>query len=141
MHPSQYIKSIADNLNAEIVLGTVQVWNVHTFLLCRMAYPHPSLPILLHVGPTSINHLIVMQNIRDAANWLGYTYLFVRMLRSPALYGVPLGAVEADALLLDRRLDLVHTAAVLLDKNNLIRYDRKTGNFQVGGCERLTGMT
>ena len=43
------------------------------------------------------------QNLRDAANWLGYTYLFVRMLRSPAVYGVPLGAVEADPLLLDRR--------------------------------------
>ena len=78
----------------------------------------------------------MLQNVRDAANWLGYTYLFVRMLRSPALYGVPLGAVEADALLLDRRLDLVHTAAVLLDKNNLIRYDRKTGNFQV--CDEMS---
>ena len=53
------------------------------------------------------------------------------MLRSPALYGVPLGAVDADPLLLDRRLDLAHSAAVLLDRNNLVRYDRKTGNFQV----------
>jgi pre-mRNA-splicing helicase BRR2 len=77
-----------------------------------------------------------MQNLRDAANWLGYSYLFVRMLRSPSVYGVPLGVVEADQLLLDRRLDLAHTAAVLLDKNNLIRYDRKTGNFQVKGHER-----
>ena len=73
------------------------------------------------------------QNLRDAANWLGYSYLFVRMLRSPALYGVPLGAVDADPLLLDRRLDLAHSAAVLLDRNNLVRYDRKTGNFQVRG--------
>lgn len=69
--------------------------------------------------------------MQDAADWLGYTYLFVRMLRSPSVYGVPLGAVDSDPLLLDRRMDLVHSAAVLLDKNNLIRYDRKTGNFQV----------
>ncbi len=51
---SQFISRLADHLNAEVVLGSVQ-------------------------------------NLRDASAWLGYTYLFVRMLRSPALYGVPLG--------------------------------------------------
>lgn len=34
-----------------------------------------------------------------------------------------------------RRADLVHTAACILDKANLIKYDRKSGNFQVN--ERL----
>jgi hypothetical protein len=61
------------------------------------------------------------QNLKDAATWLGYTYLYVRMLRSPALYGVPLGALEDDPLLQQHRLDLAHSAALLLDKNNLIR--------------------
>lgn len=61
------------------------------------------------------------QNLKDAATWLGYSYLYVRMLRSPALYGVPLGALEDDPLLLQHRLDLAHSAALLLDKNNLIR--------------------
>lgn len=28
------------------------------------------------------------------------------------------------------RRDLIHTAATLLDKANLIKYDRKSGNFQ-----------
>ncbi len=32
-----------------------------------------------------------VQNLQDAAAWLGYTYLFVRMLKSPAVYGVPIG--------------------------------------------------
>lgn len=36
----------------------------------------------------------ISQNLRDAAQWLGYTYLFVRMLRAPNLYGVPLGWVH-----------------------------------------------
>lgn len=97
---SQYVKVLPDNLNAEIVLGSVQ-------------------------------------NLQDAANWLGYSYLYVRMLRSPALYGVPLGTIEADPLLLDRRLDLAHSAAILLDRNNLIRYDRKTGVFQVTDLGRI----
>ena len=65
-----------------------------------------------------------MQNLKDAAAWLGYSYLYVRMLRSPALYGVPLGAVEDDPLLQQYRLDLAHSAALLLDKNNLIRFDQ-----------------
>lgn len=47
---SQFVATIPDNLNAEIVLGTVQ-------------------------------------SLKDAATWLGYTYLFVRMLRNPQLYG------------------------------------------------------
>ncbi|KAK9818381.1 hypothetical protein WJX72_011703 [[Myrmecia] bisecta] len=97
---SQYVATIADNLNAEIVLGTVQ-------------------------------------NLKDAATWLGYTYLYVRMLRKPQLYGVPLDALDTDPMLQERRMDLAHTAAVLLDKNNLIKYDRRTGNFQVTDLGRI----
>jgi pre-mRNA-splicing helicase BRR2 len=145
---SQYVGTIPDNLNAEIVLGTVQ-------------------------------------NLHDAATWLGYTYLYVRMLCDPQvrclrpcimpgqrgtlcpqhlflwslwiidltvrccsgmvfdyfpcsaqLYGVDLDTLDTDKRLLERRLDLAHSAAVLLDKNNLIKYDRRSGNFQVLG--RLT---
>lgn len=65
-------------------------------------------------------------------NWLGYTYLYIRMLRSPTLYGISHDDLKADPLLEQRRLDLVHTAALMLDKNNLVKYDKKTGNFQVG---------
>lgn len=53
------------------------------------------------------------------------------MLRSPNLYGVSHDDLKDDKLLESRREDLVYTAACLLDKHNLIRYDKKTGNFQV----------
>jgi pre-mRNA-splicing helicase BRR2 len=92
---SQYISKLADNLNAEIVLGTVQ-------------------------------------NAREACTWLGYTYLYIRMLRNPLLYGVGISALEEDPLLEERRADLIHTAATLLNTNNLVKYDRKSGSFQVG---------
>ena len=42
---------MADHLNAEIVLGSIQ-------------------------------------NAKDAVTWLGYTYLYIRMLRAPQLYGM-----------------------------------------------------
>ena len=40
-----------------------------------------------------------MSTLAEAASWLGYTYLYVRMLCNPQLYGVPLDALDADALL------------------------------------------
>lgn len=74
-----------------------------------------------------------VQNLQDAMEWLGYGYLYVRMLKNPDLYGVPLEAPSVDASLKEQRMDLAHTAALLLDKNNLIKYDRRTGTFQVRG--------
>ena len=37
----------------------------------------------------------------------------------------------------DRRMDLVHTAAAQLDKHNLAKYDRRTGNFQATDLGRI----
>jgi hypothetical protein len=45
--------------------------------------------------------------------------------------------VDADPLLLERRLDLAHSAAALLDKHGLIRYDRKTGGLQATDLGRI----
>lgn len=97
---SQFVGTLADNLNAEVVLGTVQ-------------------------------------SVADAAAWLGYTYLYVRMLCNPQLYGVPLDAMDADPLLQERRLDLAHTAAAMLDRNNLVKYDRRSGSLQSTDLGRI----
>ncbi|XP_020102625.1 DExH-box ATP-dependent RNA helicase DExH12-like [Ananas comosus] len=97
---SQFVSRLADQLNAEIVLGTVQ-------------------------------------NAREACHWLGYTYLYVRMIRNPTLYGLPADAVDRDKGLEERRADLIHSAANILDKYNLIKYDRKSGYFQVTDLGRI----
>ncbi|KDO30202.1 hypothetical protein SPRG_04992 [Saprolegnia parasitica CBS 223.65] len=91
---SQLLSRLADQLNAEIVLGTVQ-------------------------------------NLSQAATWLGYSYLYVRMLRAPTLYGISVDELASDPGLLQRRVDLCHAAATLLAKHNLIKYERRTGHFQV----------
>ena len=67
---SQFISKLADQLNAEIVLGTIQ-------------------------------------NAREACSWLGYTYLYIRMLRNPTLYGLPADILESDKTLDEMRADLV----------------------------------
>lgn len=103
---SQLIKKLADNLNAEVVLGNVL-------------------------------------SVREAAKWLGYTYLYVRMLKNPQLYGVNLGDLTSntqealEALLFQRRIDLAHTAATMLDKHGLLKYDRKSGNLQATTLGRI----
>ncbi|CAK4033410.1 Pre-mRNA-splicing factor brr2 [Lecanosticta acicola] len=89
---SQFVSRLADNLNAEIVLGNIRTRD-------------------------------------EAVEWLGYTYLFVRMIRSPALYQV--GAdYQEDETLEQKRVDLVHSAAVVLEKASLVKYDKKTGRLQ-----------
>ena len=68
-------------------------------------------------------------NIKDAVTWLGYTYLYIRMRVNPETYGIDESEIKKDPKLIKRRSDLIHTAATLLDKHNLIKYDRKQGLF------------
>ncbi|WWC58973.1 uncharacterized protein I303_101518 [Kwoniella dejecticola CBS 10117] len=97
---SQFVAKMVDNLNAEIVLGTVR-------------------------------------NRDEGVQWLGYTYLYVRMIGSPALYNVGADYMEGDAALIQKRADLIHSAAVLLEKGGLIKYDRSTGVFHSTDLGRI----
>ncbi|KAF8132804.1 Sec63 Brl domain-containing protein [Boletus edulis] len=66
---SQFVSKLADNLNAEIMLGTVR-------------------------------------NRDEAVQWLGYTYLYMRMLKSPGLYGVGVNYQEDNDGLVQKRTDI-----------------------------------
>ena len=97
---SQLVSRLADNLNAEVVLGTIR-------------------------------------NRDEAVAWLGYTYLYVRMLRSPTLYSVTADYAEDDPFLEQKRADIVHSAAVLLEKCGMLSYDRKSGLFTSNELGRI----
>lgn len=97
---SQLVSKLADNLNAEIVLGTIR-------------------------------------NRDEAVAWLGYTYLYVRMLRSPTLYSVTADYAEDDPFLEQKRADIIHTAAAVLEKCGLLRYERHSGNFTSNELGRI----
>lgn len=72
------ISALADQMSAEIVLGTIS-------------------------------------NVKEAVNWLAYTYLYVRMLRNPTLYGINVESAQADdPTLIGRRYELVYSAALVL---------------------------
>ncbi|CAI7657836.1 unnamed protein product [Penicillium manginii] len=96
---SQLISKLADNMNAEIVLGNIR-------------------------------------NRDEGVEWLGYTYLYVRMLRSPGLYSVGADYDNDDALE-QKRVDLIHSAANILEKAGLVKYEKQTGRLQATELGRI----
>ncbi|KAK6060349.1 Sec63 domain protein [Cooperia oncophora] len=90
--------------------------------------------------PDMLNAEVVLgtvSSVSDAMSWLGYTYLYIRMLKSPVLYGIPLEQAKADPLLEQRRADLIHTSCLQLDKGNLVKYDKKSGLIQATELGRI----
>jgi pre-mRNA-splicing helicase BRR2 len=116
----------------------------HSELQYYLSLMNQQLPIesqMIKKLPDNLNAEVVLGNVlsvREAAKWLGYSYLYVRMLKNPALYGVVADSHQSlEALLFQRRLDLSHTAATILDKHGLIKYDRKSGNLQATTLGRI----
>jgi pre-mRNA-splicing helicase BRR2 len=52
------------------------------------------------------------------------------MLKAPALYSVGINYQQDDEGLVQKHADIAHSAAVLLEKCQLIKYERSTGRFQ-----------
>ena len=52
------------------------------------------------------------------------------MLKSPGLYGIGIDYQEDDGNLIQKRADIAHSAAVLLENCHLIKYERASGRFQ-----------
>lgn len=61
---------------------------------------------------------------------LTYSLRYVRMLKDPVLYSVGIDYQEDDPTLIQKRADIVHTAAALLEKCHLLKYERASGRFQ-----------
>jgi pre-mRNA-splicing helicase BRR2 len=80
--------------------------------------------------PDLLNAEIVngsIQTVKDAVEWLSYTYYYVRCMKAPATYMA--NADDDDKFMTNHRANIIHTAAVKLDKCGLIRYDRTSGSF------------
>lgn len=70
-----------------------------------------------------------VSSIDDGKLWLTYTYLYVRMLKNPILYGIPVDEHQTDPSLERRRAELIHAAAQILDRAGLVKYDSKQGSI------------
>ena len=67
---------------------------------------------------------------RQYVHWMSYTYLYIRIIRSPQLYGISVDTLKEDPTLEQHHAKLIHTAAVSLEKSQLLKYDRKSGQLQ-----------
>jgi len=94
------------------------------------------LRLLLHQMPieskflenmaNSLNAEIAIGNIaseKDAADWMRYTYLFVRFFRTPQKYGITSEEFQTDPTLEKKRREFVNDAAQKLNNARLIRID------------------
>lgn len=74
----------------------------------------------------SVSVFVLLVNFSPLTNVARY----VRMLKSPGLYGVGVDYQEDDDGLIQKRADIVHSAAALLEKCHLLKYERSSGRFQ-----------
>lgn len=54
---------------------------------------------MLSALPDQLNAEVVsgtVSSIKDAVNWLSFTYLYVRMLKNPKYYSIPSDEAEDD---------------------------------------------
>ena len=76
-------------------------------------------------------------SIRDGISWLGYTYLFTRMKRTPLTYGMVSAEVEDDPHLGAKRTQLITFAAKKLVEAKMLRHDEATGHLEVTELGRI----
>ncbi|KZT66005.1 Sec63-domain-containing protein [Daedalea quercina L-15889] len=76
-------------------------------------------------------------NVHDAVQWIGYTYLFVRMRKNPFQYGLTRDQVAEDPYLGEKRNQLVVEAATRLAEARMITFDRMNGNFTILDLGRI----
>lgn len=82
--------------------------------------------------PDHLNAEIILgtvSNLREATEWIGYTYLFIRMLRNPMAYGITYEERQLDEMLFAPRRRLIKNAARELVDCRMVSFDEKSGNF------------
>jgi pre-mRNA-splicing helicase BRR2 len=107
----------------------------HSELQYYLSLVNNQLPIesqMIKRLPDLLNAEIVagsISTVEDAAEWLGYTYLYVRMMKNPSLYGIDSKILESDKSLFGWRRGLARAALMTLEKNDLIKFDRGSGSI------------
>lgn len=82
-------------------------------LQCYLSLMNQQLPVesqFVSKLADNLNAEIVLdtiKNAKEAQHWLGYTYLYFRMMKNPTLYGLLADALDTVKLLENRRADLV----------------------------------
>lgn len=65
-------------------------------------------------------------NVEEGVQWLGYTYMNVRMKKSPFAYGIGWQDLAEDPMLVQKRTELIIDAAKKLQSLQMIVYDERS---------------
>ncbi|KAF5363477.1 hypothetical protein D9756_000504 [Leucocoprinus leucothites] len=76
-------------------------------------------------------------NLRDAVQWLGYTYLHVRMRKNPSIYGIAREDVIDDPQLVGKRRELIGLAIKQLTEAKMVVKDHRTDGYTATELGRI----
>ncbi|KAI4202102.1 MAG: hypothetical protein LQ350_002769 [Teloschistes chrysophthalmus] len=79
-------------------------------------------------------------SVPDAVQWLGYSYLFVRMQRNPYAYGIDWAEIRDDPQLVQRRRKLVIDAARVLQQSQMIIFNEVTEELRAKDVGRIASQ-
>ncbi|XP_054714411.1 activating signal cointegrator 1 complex subunit 3-like [Uloborus diversus] len=84
--------------------------------------------------PDNLNAEIALgtvTSVDEGVEWLNYTYLQIRMLRNPLVYGLKPEKVKKDYMLMEHRKQLITKAAKKLHEAEMIRFDPTNGFLHI----------
>ncbi|KAM0484378.1 hypothetical protein ACHAPX_001801 [Trichoderma viride] len=79
-------------------------------------------------------------SIPEAVQWIGYSYLFVRMQRSPMTYGIDWAEIRDDPNLVQRRRQLAIQAARTLQQCQMIIFNENTEELRSKDIGRIASQ-
>ena len=79
-------------------------------------------------------------SIPEAVQWLGYSYLFVRMQRNPLTYGIDWAEIRDDPQLVQRRRKLAIDAARVLQQSQMIIFNEMTEELRAKDVGRIASQ-
>ena len=78
--------------------------------------------------------------ISEAVQWVGYSYLFVRMKKNPFAYGIDWAEIRDDPQLVQRRRELVIKAARVLQQSQMIIFNETTEELRAKDVGRIASQ-
>ncbi|EZG08200.1 hypothetical protein H106_02679 [Trichophyton rubrum CBS 735.88] len=79
-------------------------------------------------------------SVTEGVQWLGYSYLFVRMRRNHSAYGIEWSEIRDDPQLVQRRRDLIIKAAKVLQKSQMIIFNENTEELRAKDVGRIASQ-
>lgn len=81
-----------------------------------------------------------VSSVSEAVQWLGYSYLFVRMQRNPLSYAIDWAEIRDDPHLVERRRKLIIQAARVLQQSQMIIFNDRTEELRSKDVGRIASQ-